>query len=149
MAFTNSENKNDALMGRHGTLNLLEEKQQGMLQKIDKIEKILKKEGKTIIIESLPACKDLMNTPNSPYKDGSFLTRHTIPVSWHPRVDGSRELRHSMCTLHRYSVDEARQCFAGKHMFMPGDSISRYLFLSLATFLHKGHYPPRFGVTGW
>lgn len=94
----------------------------------------------------LPTCIELMNAKGSPYQDGSFLTRHTIPVTWEPRVDGSRELQHSMCTLHRYSAEEAQECLAGKHLFMAGDSLTRYQYLSLATFLHKKKYPPRFGV---
>ena len=94
---------------------------------------------------SLPSCKDLMNSQGSAYRDGQFLTRHTIPVSWHPRKDNSKELRHSICRLHRYTAEEARSCLAGKHLFMAGDSVSRYQFVSLATFLHTGHYPPRFG----
>ena len=93
----------------------------------------------------LPSCIELMNAPGAPYGDGQFLSRHTIPVSWHPRADHSRELRHSMCHLHRYTATEAQQCLAGKHLFTAGDSLSRYQFLSLATFLHKQHYPPRFG----
>jgi len=94
----------------------------------------------------LPTCKDLMTRQGSPYKDAHFLTRHTIPISWKPRADGSRELEHSMCELHRYSAEEAEECLAGKHMFWAGDSLTRYQFLSLATFLHKKKYPPRFGV---
>ena len=93
----------------------------------------------------LPTCKSLMQSPQSPYKDGSFLTRPAIPVVWRPRADGSRELTHSLCTLHRYTATEATQCLANKHVNMMGDSLTRYQYLSLARFLHKGSYPPRFG----
>lgn len=93
----------------------------------------------------LPTCKSMMQHRNSPFRDGSFLTRHTIPIHWHPRVDGSRELKHSMCQLHRYSAAEARQCLQGKHLNFIGDSLTRYQFLSLAWFLHKSQYPPHFG----
>lgn len=93
----------------------------------------------------LPKCADIMSSKSSPYRDGQFLTRLTIPVTWYPRVDDSRELRHPMCQLHRYTPEEARTCLAGKHLMSIGDSLSRYHFLSLATFLHKGQYPPRFG----
>jgi len=93
----------------------------------------------------LPTCKSLMEDPHSPQRDGGFLTRHTVPISWIPRRDGSRELRHSMCRLHRYSAKEARQCLAGKHINFIGDSLTRYQYLSLAWFLHKDTYPPRYG----
>ena len=95
--------------------------------------------------EDLISCKALMNQPHSPYRDGQFLSRHTTPVTWHPRPDHSRALHHPLCRLHRYTAQEARQCLAGKHLFAAGDSLSRYQFLSLATFLHSGRYPPRFG----
>jgi len=95
---------------------------------------------------ALPTCKSLMQGDNSPYKDGAFLTRHTLPVSWIPRADGSRELRHSMCDLHRYSAAEAKQCLKGKHVNLIGDSLTRYQYLSLAWFVHKAAYPPRFGI---
>ena len=91
----------------------------------------------------LPSCKSLM-VKGSPFHDGGFLTRHSIPVSWHPREDSSRELRHSMCTLHRYTAEEARQCLEGRHINFIGDSLSRYQYLGLAWFLHKGSHPPRF-----
>lgn len=95
--------------------------------------------------DDLISCRELMNQPHSPYRDGQFLSRHTTPVTWHPRPDHSRALHHPLCRLHRYTAQEARQCLAGKHVFIAGDSLSRYQFLSLATFLHSGHYPPRFG----
>jgi len=93
----------------------------------------------------VPSCRDLMRRKDSPFKDGSFLTRRTMPVTWYPRADDSRELRHPICDLHRYTAQEAQQCLTGKHLFFAGDSLTRYQFLSLATFLHTGTYPPRFG----
>ena len=92
----------------------------------------------------LPTCRALMRAPDSPFRDGAFLTRHTIPVSWHPRKDGSRELQHSVCQLHRYTADQAKQCLKGQHVNVIGDSFSRYLYVSLVWFLHHGSYPPRF-----
>lgn len=97
---------------------------------------------------ALPTCRSLMENPHSPYRDGSFLTRRNIGVSWHPRVDGSRELRHSICRLQRYTAEDAHQCLANRHVNWIGDSLTRYQYLSMAWFLHKGAYPPRFGRHG-
>ncbi|CAB9513509.1 expressed unknown protein [Seminavis robusta] len=93
-----------------------------------------------------PSCRSLMKGPNSPYRDGAFLTRRSLPVAWIPRVDGSRELQHSMCTLHRYTADEARHCLANHHLNFIGDSLTRYQFVSLVHLIHKGKYPPRWGL---
>lgn len=96
---------------------------------------------------SLPSCRSLMQSGDPLYTDGSFLTSHTTPVSWKIRADGSRELQlHSTCQLHRYTSQEAKQCLAGKHLNFLGDSLSRYQFMSLIWMLHKGSYPPRFGI---
>ena len=94
---------------------------------------------------SLPTCKSLMQTPNSPYKGGYFLTRHSQHISWHPRADGSRELQHELCGIHRYTAEEARFCLAPHHVHFIGDSITRYQMVSLVHLLHHGKYPPRFG----
>jgi hypothetical protein len=104
----------------------------------------------------LPSCRTLMQQPGLPYyANADFITRHTTNVSWTPRADYSRQFdlandnSHSntnSCTLHRYSAQEARQCLAGNHINFIGDSLTRYQFLSLAHFIHKGEYPPRFGL---
>ena len=94
---------------------------------------------------SLPSCAELMSRPGSKYKLGDFITRHTVPHKWTPRKDGSREFDlTSICSLMRYSADEARQCLANEHLNFIGDSLSRYQFHSLVHFIDKGTYPPRF-----
>mmetsp|Transcript_22253 Transcript_22253/g.46639 ORF Transcript_22253/g.46639 Transcript_22253/m.46639 type:complete len:557 (+) Transcript_22253:127-1797(+) len=99
-------------------------------------------------ISSLPTCRSLMNTPNSPFANGAFLTRRrTTPIQWKLRHDGSRELLlpHT-CRLHRYTPLETRRCLRNDHLLFLGDSLTRYQFLSLAHFLHSGKWPPRFGA---
>lgn len=91
------------------------------------------------------SCSELMSRPGSKYLEGSFITRHTTPHKWTPRIDGSREFDlTSICSLKRYNADEARKCFAGQHVNFIGDSVTRYQVFSLAYFLEKGQYPPRF-----
>jgi hypothetical protein len=93
----------------------------------------------------LPACDELMQGPNSVFQDGTFLTSHGTPVRWVPRADGSRQLELAdICRLKRYSSREANQCLASKHLAMVGDSLTRYLHLSLAHLLERGSFPPRF-----
>jgi hypothetical protein len=91
----------------------------------------------------LPNCRDLMLSNNS-LADGAFLT--ASPYQWTPRSDGSRQFDLTeTCQLHRYTADEARQCLAGQHVNMIGDSLTRFQFLSFAYLIHHGRYPPRFG----
>ena len=101
----------------------------------------------TTTIQTLPTCRSLMNAPNSPVADGSFLTsRDSTPNSWTLRADGSRQLNLPVtCHLHRYTASEARQCLAKRHVSFIGDSLTRYQFISLAYFIEHGKYPPRFG----
>ena len=101
----------------------------------------------TKTIQTLPTCRSLMNAPNSPVADGSFLTnRDSTPNVWTLRADGSRQLSLPFtCHLHRYTASEARQCLSKKHVSFIGDSLTRYQFISLAYFIEKGKYPPRFG----
>lgn len=95
----------------------------------------------------LPSCRTLMQYPHSPWANGDFLTQRSHPV-WTFRHDGSQALEEiaHICRLHRYTADEARQCLAHSvgHLNMIGDSIMRYQFLSLAQFVHEGHYPAHF-----
>ena len=50
----------------------------------------------------------------------------------------------TICRLKRYTTDDTRQCLANQHLNFIGDSLSRYQFYSLAYFIDKGMYPPRF-----
>ena len=94
----------------------------------------------------LPTCDELMNRPDSPVANGEFLTRQTTPNTWTLRADGSRQLELPFtCRLKQYTSTEARQCFAKRHLSFIGDSITRYQYLSLAYFIERGQYPPRFG----
>jgi hypothetical protein len=90
-------------------------------------------------------CRELMTISPQYFASGDFFTNPTLPHSWVPRVDGSREFQHGLCTIHRYTADEARHCLQGKHVSILGDSISRYGAISLVYLLDKGVWPPRFG----
>jgi hypothetical protein len=93
----------------------------------------------------LPQCDELMSRPNSYFADGGFLSRRTTPHAWTPRADDSMQLDlTAICTLKRYTRDEARQCFADKHVTFVGDSLTRYQFISFVYFMERGNYPPRF-----
>ena len=94
---------------------------------------------------TIPTCRELMSRPNSPFANGAFLTRKTTQIVWKPRADGSRRLTlPTTCRLERYTAQKAKQCLAGKSLAFIGDSLSRYSFWSLAHFLEKGAWPPRF-----
>jgi len=95
------------------------------------------------------SCRDLMRRPNSPFREGEFLTDASTPYRWRPRPDGSREFDldsagAAPCALHRYSAQEARRCLAGKHISMIGCSVTRFQYMSLAYLVENGRYPPRF-----
>jgi hypothetical protein len=92
---------------------------------------------------SKSSCRELMS--HSQFASGEFLTNPALPHAWVPRVDDSREFQHGLCDIHRYTSDEAKRCLVGKHLNFIGDSVSRYGALSLAYFLHKNKWPPRFG----
>jgi hypothetical protein len=98
------------------------------------------------VLPPLPTCRQLMSGPYSQFRDGEFLTSSSAHHVWVPRADGSRQLELTFpCRLHRYTAQEARQCLRGQHMSLMGDSLSRYLFLSLSFFMQHGVWPPRFG----
>lgn len=48
-------------------------------------------------------------------------------------------LRH--CTLRRFTAHQATACLAHRPIVFIGDSLSRYSFLALASFLHNGRWP--------
>ena len=93
----------------------------------------------------LPTCESLMRNSHLG-ADGSFLTRS--PTTWALRHDGSRELQLPLtCRLKRYTSTQARKCLNQRHLAFIGDSLTRYQFLSLAYFVERGEYPPRFGIS--
>lgn len=99
---------------------------------------------------SLPRCEDLTQNPSSPFSNGAFLTSRTTQVVWKVRNDGSRELTlpHT-CQLKRYTAQEAGKCLRNKHLLFIGDSLTRYQFLSLAYFLERKRWPPRYQTSGY
>ena len=152
---SNSNNKNK------GNATILNELHQ-VLEKIEYAEKRLNQTEQRLqqvadklynlspSTTPLIPCGELMSRAGSPYADGSFITRYTTPHAWSPRMDGSRAFDlTSICSLKRYTAPEARQCLAGKHLSMVGDSLSRYQFFSLAHFIDRGSYPPRFPRPGY
>jgi hypothetical protein len=92
------------------------------------------------------SCRELMTLPRTNFSSGEFLTNPTLPHAWVPRADGSYEFQHGSCKIHRYTADEARQCLAGKHISIIGDSVSRFGAISLSSFLDNGRWLPRFGI---
>ena len=94
---------------------------------------------------TLPTCESLMRNAHLG-ADGSFLTRS--PTTWALRHDGSRELQLPLtCRLTRYTSKQARKCLNQRHLAFIGDSLTRYQFLSLAYFVERGEFPPRFGTS--
>lgn len=90
------------------------------------------------------SCRTLMQQ-HKELSGGAFLSHESGSPTWQYRIDGSRELTLESCDLHRYTWQEARQCLAGEHIFMVGDSLTRYWYMSLVYFLERGEHPPRFG----
>ena len=89
----------------------------------------------------LTTCKRLMQQQS--HQDGSFLTQTAKPVVWKIRHDGSRELTlPKTCRIKKYSAKDARNCLSGKSLLFVGDSLTRFLFLSLAYFIEHGKWPP-------
>jgi len=95
---------------------------------------------------TLPTCVELMmQQPESPFADGSFLTSRSTPIAWKRLSDGSAEITlPSTCRLKRYTAVEAKQCLNNKSILFVGDSLTRYQFLCLAYFLEHEKHPPRF-----
>ena len=50
----------------------------------------------------------------------------------------------SDCYLSPFSSSSALDCLLGRKLFLRGDSLMRYQFLSLAWFLHFGEWPESF-----
>lgn len=73
--------------------------------------------------------------------DGRFLTRE--PGTWHLRDDGSRAYDVAPCRVVRYTAENARRCLRGRHLFFVGDSVTRYLVVTLVHFLERGEWPER------
>lgn len=53
-------------------------------------------------------------------------------------------MRFKHCYLKRPSPREIRKCLEGTHLLFMGDSITRYLYLSIAHVVSRGHWPARF-----
>ena len=49
------------------------------------------------------------------------------------------------CSIRRITHAEALKCLRNRHLFFVGDSLLRYQYLSLVTFLHTGRYPCQMG----
>ena len=104
----------------------------------------------TAVENSLPRCDKLMQNPSSPFADGAFLTRRTTQVVWKMRHDGSRELTFPhTCRLKRYTALEAGKCLSKKSILFIGDSLTRYMYLSLAYFMERKIWPKRYHATGY
>lgn len=58
--------------------------------------------------------------------------------------DGSFEYQFSHCRLRKFTVREAFRCLKGTNILFMGDSLTRYFYLSLASFFSRGHWSPRF-----
>ena len=112
------------------------------------VEDIIPTPTKTTIEDGLPRCDELMQYPSSPLSDGAFLSRRTTQVVWKMRHDGSRELTLPLtCHLKRYTAREAGKCLQNKSILFLGDSLTRYMYLSLAYFIERKQWPKRFQAT--
>ena len=60
---------------------------------------------------------------------------------WSPHPDGTSYMFTPAAAQH--SLASARKCLAGKHVLLIGDSITRYMFLSLVIWLQTGEWAPR------
>lgn len=62
---------------------------------------------------------------------------------WELESDGTFKLAFHHCKLRIFSAIEAKKCLHDTHLLMMGDSISRYLYMSLVSFLSLGHWSTR------
>lgn len=65
-------------------------------------------------------------------------------TKWELQPDGILRLVLPHCHLRKVSVNAVRKCFEGAHILFMGDSLSRYFYLSLAHFIGKGHWGPKY-----
>ena len=61
--------------------------------------------------------------------------------TWHVDRKGEYVYTVDECIMARPSAVAARRCLAGRHLVFIGDSISRYMYLALASFLVSGRWP--------
>ena len=61
--------------------------------------------------------------------------------TWHLTRSGEYVYEVEDCALARPTAVTARRCLSGRHLLFIGDSISRYMYLSLASFLVHGSWP--------
>jgi hypothetical protein len=72
-------------------------------------------------------------------RSGTFFRQLDDEPSAHP---GSWSLRDtSFVGTSSFNLADTRNSLRGKHILFVGDSITRYMFLSLVTVLHTGHWP--------
>ena len=62
---------------------------------------------------------------------------------WYLLPDGTLRYELSHCRLRRFTATMAKNCLQGNHIVFMGDSLSRYLYLSLAYFLAYNHWARR------
>lgn len=74
-------------------------------------------------------------SPPPPRRQAGLWRAPALP-STHPQLYLDR------CSLRRFTAPEARRCLAAKPLIMIGDSVTRYQFLSLITWLDSGRWPP-------
>lgn len=91
-----------------------------------------------------PLCTTIKKTVPG-MQDGNFITRD--PGHWRILSDGSRTYEPQTCSLQRFTAKEARECLAGHHLLMIGDSMMRFQFLSLAYFIEHGKWEHRFPMS--
>mmetsp|Transcript_25247 Transcript_25247/g.39624 ORF Transcript_25247/g.39624 Transcript_25247/m.39624 type:complete len:378 (+) Transcript_25247:1704-2837(+) len=75
------------------------------------------------IMEQLPRCRSLQSG------EAGF---------WVPEQSGMYTYHLRSCQLRRFTTADARECLRNKHVLIIGDSVSRYQYMSLASFLHSG-----------
>ena len=92
--------------------------------------------------QSLPTC-----TLSSVSKHENDPLSWALKGKWVQREDGSCEFRMPFCRLERFNITSAKELLRGHHVWWVGDSLTRYQYLSLASFIHAGEWLPRLDFT--
>eukprot|EP01040_Poterioochromonas_malhamensis_P003491 gene3491-3731_t len=67
---------------------------------------------------------------------------------WYLLPDGSMQYEVDHCQLRRFTSSQAAACLGGANLLLMGDSLTRYLYLTLTYFLTSGRWPVKFVKAG-
>ena len=71
------------------------------------------------------------------------LTDFSNNSIWQLEPDGTFSLSFDHCQVRRILPAEAKQCLKGNHILFLGDSVTRYMYISLVTFLSANNWGSR------